>query len=435
MTGGRPTGQCDPGSATIGAVSDRPRPDVVVVGAGLAGLAAAVHLHRAGRRVLVLEASDGVGGRVRSDRVDGFVLDRGFQVLLGGYPEPRAVLDLAALDLQTFDPGALVRFDGRFAVVGDPLRQPSTALATLRAPVGGLVAKARVAALALAARRWPADGPAGGPDTTTARWLAESGLGGPMTDRFLGPLLAGILLDADLTGSSSQARFVWRSLATGPVVVPAAGMGAIGAQLAAGLPAGTVETERRVERVAPGRVDLVDGSTVAADAVVVATEGPAAAGLLGGAVPDPGSRAVACLWYAADEPPTSSRAIVLDGERRGPVNNLAVMSNVAPAYAPPGRTLIAASVLEVTATDAEIDAAARRQLTAWGGGVAAWRLMRTDRIAHAQPRQPPGTFSPPQRPVSLGEGLFVCGDHRDNASIQGALVSGRRAADAVVART
>ena len=426
--------------------------DVVIIGAGLAGLAAARRLVGAGRSVMLLEASDGVGGRVRSDRVDGFVLDRGFQVLLGAYPEPRAVLDRAALDLRPFEPGALVQSGGELFTVSDPLRRPSRAWATLRAPVGHILAKGRVGILGLQARTWPADGPAPGPDSTTAEWLAGSGLSGPMTDRLLRPLLAGILLDPALETSSRQARFVWRSLATGAVEVPALGMGEITRQLAYALPAGSIHLRRRVRAVGrSGRgsrdhgatVQLEDGSTVEADAVIVATEGPAAAALLGEAiVANPGSRSVGCLWYAADEAPSATTAIVLDGDGTGPVNNLAVMSNVSPHYAPPGRALVAAAFFGLGPSDAEIDQAARRQLAGWFGPpgpgsergvVAGWELLRIDRIGHAQPVQAAGRFAQGRRPLTVGPGLYVCGDHLENASIQGALVSGRRAAELILA--
>ena len=127
------------------------RADAVVVGAGLAGLAAATTLHRAGRSVVVLEAADGVGGRVRTDLIDGFLCDRGFQILLTGYPELARQLDVGALDLQRFDPGALVRIGGEGYVVGDPLRQPSALLSTLRSPVGTVGDKLR---LLRERRRW-----------------------------------------------------------------------------------------------------------------------------------------------------------------------------------------------------------------------------------------------------------------------------------------
>ncbi len=413
-------------------------PGVVIVGAGLAGLAAAVHLTRAGRNVSVLEASDGVGGRVRSDHVDGFVLDRGFQVLLTAYPEPATVMDLAALDLRTFQPGALVHWNGRWHEVGDPIRRPSTLFPTLRAPIGSIVAKTRTALLGVASRTWPAEGPVAGPNTSTAAWLAEKGLGGPMTERLLGPLFAGILLDPALETSSRQASFVWRSLANGLAAVPALGMGRISDQLASQLPADAVRLNCSVVAVEPHAVTVAGGTAIPASQVIVATDAPTAAGLLPGRVVDPGSKAVACLWYEAPSAPTSSRAILIDGERKGPVNNAAVMSNVSPTYAPDGKALVAASVLDPDAegSDEDLERRVRAQLEGWWGdraAVGAWRCLRVDRIAHAQPKQPPTSPFTPRHPVRIEGGLFVCGDHRDNPSIQGALVSGRRAAEAVIA--
>ncbi|MCU4184629.1 FAD-dependent oxidoreductase [Acidiferrimicrobium sp. IK] len=426
-------------------------PPVIVVGAGLAGLACARRLHAAGRSFLVLEGSDGPGGRVRTDVIDGFVCDRGFQVLPCAYPEVRAVLDLGSLDLRPFLPGATVRAAGAWHTLADPRRRPRSALAALTAPVGSLPDKLRVARLALAAARWPADGPAGGADTSTRQWLRSEGLSEQIIATMLGPLLAGVLLDPALSTSSSQARFVWRSLVAGGAsagsAVPAAGMGAVPAQIAAGLPGGSLRYSSPVRSVTGDSVTLAAGTVVPAAAVVVATEGPAAAALLPGVVDDPGGRPVGCVWYATPTPPMpagsgapATTAIALDGGP-GPVNNLAVMSTVNPSSAPPGQGLVAASIVDPDVirnrSDEEIDRAARAQMASWWrGGLEGWRVLRVDRIAHAQPAQPPGTFSTePRRPVRTRVGVYVCGDHRDNASIQGALLSGRRAAEAVLADT
>jgi hypothetical protein len=277
--------------------------------------------------------------------------------------------------------------------------------------------------------------------------LRTAGLSERIIASTLGPLLAGVLLDPALSASASQARFVWRSLASAPSAVPAAGMGAIPTQLAAALPVGTVRCGVAVEAVEAGRVALRDGTVIPAAAVVVATDGPAAAQLLPGRVAAPGGRPAGCIWYATPAPPKlagrhrhdSLRAIALAGDRSGPVNNLAVMSSVNPHAAPAGRGLVAASILDgpllAGGSDGELDAAARVQMTSWWqGGTSGWQVVRVDRIEHAQPAQPPGTFATePRRPVRVGPGVYVCGDHRDNASIQGALLSGRRAAEAVLA--
>ncbi len=172
----------------------------------------------------------------------------------------------------------------------------------------------------------------------------------------------------------------------------------------------------------------VDGVDTDASAVVIATEGPAAAELLG--LPAVGSKAAGCVYFAADQAPTESKCVVLDGTGDGPVLNVAVMSNVAPRYAPAGKHLIAAALPAMA--DGDLESLTRTQLRGWWGAqVDDWKHLATYRIPHGQPTQAP-PFSPKQ-PVALDDGRFVCGDHRDTASIQGAMYSGRRCADAVIA--
>jgi phytoene dehydrogenase-like protein len=409
------------------------RKDVVVVGAGLAGLCCARELAAEGVEPLVLEASDAVGGRVRTDRLEGFLLDRGFQILLTAYPECRRVLDYAALDLKPFYPGARVRFGGGFYRMADPTRAPLDAVAGAFSPIGTLADKLAILRVRQRAREGTLDDLFARPETTTLDALRGHGFSEAMIERFFRPFLGGIFLERELQTSSRMFEFVFRMLSEGDNALPARGMVAIPEQLAEGLPGGTIRFGAPVREAGPGRVVLESGDVLEAKAVVVAVEGPAAARLTG-RTPAPESCAQTCVYFAAETAPFDGKEIVLDGDNRGPITNLAVVSNVAPAYAPPGAHLIAAvAVGDPGLDDDALTEAMVAQAKDWfGDAVARWRRLRVYRIAHALPAQRPPALVVARRPVRLDEGLFVCGDHRDTASIQGAMESGRRAADAVL---
>jgi phytoene dehydrogenase-like protein len=429
----RPPRRPQPCSAVMRRSSDvaERRVDVIVVGGGLAGLACARFLHLRGLDVEILEASDAVGGRVRTDRVDGFLLDRGFQVLLTACPEPHHQLRMDRLDLQRFEPGALVRVDGRFHRVANPLRQPRLAWSTAVSPIGTIVDKARFSALVLDLVRTSPRDLLRRTDRSTMEALRERGFTDRMIERFWRPLFGGIQLDPDLEVSSRRFELILAMLVEGDAAVPALGMGEIPGQLAADLPSGTIRLGATVSAISESGVVLADKRVLAARAVVVATEGPVAARLLG--LTDPGSRSVATVYFAADTAPVPDRTVILDGEGQGPATNVAVMSNVAPSYAPAGRALVVAEIpAPPLDTGAEFLSAVRHQLRRWWGSIVdGWQPLSTIRIAHAHPDQRAGASL--KRGVRLGGGKYVCGDHRDTASIQGALYSGRRAAGAVLA--
>ena len=402
--------------------------DVVVIGAGLAGLTAARTIQRSGRSVVVLEASDAVGGRVRTDEVDGFLLDRGFQVMLTAYPELRRQANLDELDLRAFDPGALVWRNGKGHVVSDPFRAPATIATSALAPIGTLGDKMRVAALRLRARRIRHDELLRGNDISTIVALRGFGFSTKIIDRFFRPLFGGIQLDPTLATSRRMFDIIFRSLADGESVVPARGMQRLPEHLAAALTPGTVRLNTRVTAIDTTSVTTAAGERITARAVVVATESPAASALLG--LPTRESRVVGNVYFSADVAPTKEKLVILDGTGKGPVLNVAVMSNVSEHYAPKGKHLISVALPGVV--NGDLESIARTQLRGWWGTqVDAWKHLRTYAITHAGPTQEP-PFSPKQR-VDLGGGRFVCGDHRDTGSIQGALYSGRRCGEAVIA--
>ncbi|MBX9624032.1 MAG: FAD-dependent oxidoreductase [Gemmataceae bacterium] len=410
-------------------------PDVLIVGAGLAGLCCGKRLAECGKSFRILEASDGVGGRVRTDVVNGFRLDRGFQIYLTAYPEGRRVLDLDALDLKPFTRGALVRVGGKFRRVADPRSEPLAAGLSLFNGVGTARDKLRLLPFSWDTGAGKLEDQFTKDERLTLDLLRWNGrFTDKMIDRLFRPFFGGVALDKTLATSSRFFRFVFRMFAEGPGAVPANGMQAIPEQIAAKLPTDSVRLNAAVEAVGQREVTLAGGEVLRAGAVVVATDGPAAAKLLGEDVPEPGSNGSTTLYYAADRPPVDEPILCLDGEGRGPVNSLVVMSNASPAYAPPGKALVSASCVGLfTEPDDELDRLVRAQLTDWfGPDVTGWRLLRVDRIPHSLPDQTAGKLDPWQRPVRLQPGLYVCGDHRDNGSIDGAMTSGWRAAQAVM---
>jgi phytoene dehydrogenase-like protein len=407
-------------------------PDVLIVGAGLAGLACGRHLADAGVSFQILEASNGIGGRVRTDEFEGFLLDRGFQVLLTAYPEAQRTLDYHSLELRKFAPGALSWFAGRMNKLVDPWRTPGAWTEALRSEFGGFFDKLRILRLRSRLRGSSIEQIFKRPERPTKDALVSAGFSEEFIHRFFRPFFGGILLDGDLKSSSRMFEFVFKMLSEGDTAVPAGGMGAIPAQLASHLPADSIRLNARAESLHENELILTGGESLRARAIVVAADGPAAAHLVGEA--EPASRSVTCFYFSADQPPVACPLLVLNGDGAGPVNNFAVMSQVAPSYAPPGKSLVSVTVLGTQQlTDQQLGGFIIAQMKNWFGPAAgSWRHLKSYRIPHAQPQQFPGALEPPQRPVRVRPGIYLCGDHRDNASINGAMLSGRRAAEAVL---
>ena len=411
----------------------RTEPEVVIVGGGLAGLAAARTLVAAGVPTLLLEASAAVGGRVATDEVDGFLLDRGFQVLLDSDPEAQRALDLRELDLRPFASGALVRREGRLSRVSDPWRAP---VAGVRSLMSGIFTPAD--AWRMIRLRHESIASLGGrdasTDVTTARALIDRGFSERAVEGFFRPFFAGVFLDARLDAPKHWFEFLFAMFARGRATLPATGMRALPLQLAAMLPPGTVRLSSEVRVARAGSVELTSGEAFAPRAVILATDARALSTLV------PGSRAPAwggcvTLYYAATRSPVGEPLLVLNGQQgTGPVNHVCVPSDVAPGYAPPGAHLVSATIIgSPESGDASLDRDARAQLTEWFGADAVrdWRLLRASRVGYALPRVAARTSA--DAAVRLRDGLYACGDHLETPSINGALRSGRLAAEALIA--
>ncbi|MFJ7132033.1 NAD(P)/FAD-dependent oxidoreductase [Streptomyces fungicidicus] len=439
--------------------------DVVVVGAGVAGLSAARRLTSAGVTTLVLEAAHEVGGRMTTEKVDGFRLDRIGQLLSTAYPELRAGTGLEGPVLRPFAPGVLLHSDGRHHRAGVqpgargarsargalhavralasaprpgggprrpvavPGRQVSAPRSRTGAPLGTAVDQARLGAAFSKLAGTPVERLLARPETTAAEALVARGLPARTIDGFLRPLLSALLCDPELTTSSRCADLALRAFARGRLCLPEGGAEALPRQLARALPPGTVHTGVRVTSVSTTSVTTVEHGVFRCGAVLVATGARAAAELLPGLrVPD--FHPVTVVHHTTDEAPATGASLLLDADRGGPVAHTAVVSRVDPSRAPAGRTLVSSTVLGAPGPD--VDTAVRMHLgRLYGVPTERWETLGVRHTAEAVPAmRPPHDL---RRAVRLLAGLYVCGDHRDSGSVQGALHSGRRAAAAILA--
>ena len=416
--------------------------DCIIVGAGLAGLACGRELSKAGRSVVVLEAGDRAGGRVATDGLEGFQIDRGFQVYLEAYPEGRRQLDLAALRFGWFEPGALVVDGGRLREVSDPWRRPWAAVKSLLSGTVGIVDGLRTARLRSALLKEFRAGsldpqlPVASGEQSALDRLVASGFSDAFIARFFAPFFGGVFLEHGLETSESIFGFTFAMFALGRAGLPDGGMGAIPTQLAATLPSGSLRLGARVESIAPGAVTLAGGETLSARSVVVATDADVAARLLPGGAPAPRAwKSTRMVAFAAPKSPLDRPILVVGTDPRGTIDNLSVPSDVAAHYAPPGAALVLVTVRpECTLSDVDAVLAVKQEATKLlGASVRPWEHLKTVHVPRSLPDETPAARRLRPAGPRVADGLFVAGDWCTSSSINGALVSGRFAAEAVLA--
>jgi phytoene dehydrogenase-like protein len=404
--------------------------DVVIVGGGLAGLAAARRLDRAGVEWLLIEATERIGGRVATDVVDGWHLDRGFQVINTAYPRLGALVDIDALDMRYFTSGVLVRRAGELHRLENPLRDPLAAAHAFSSGIGTLGDRLKFAALATKCATVPVPKLLEAPETTTQHMLRKAGISHRMIEEVLRPFLSGVFGDRSLDTSSHVFAMVLRSFARGRIGVPAKGMARLPAAVAGPLPFAQLLIGARTLSLGPGYV-LTDGGEIRCRAVIVATDPTTSAELLP-QLPIPDMHGLTTYYFGADHAPIDEPTLLLDGDRREIIANTIVTSNAAPEYAPPGKSLIAANVVGVSSPSVSSEQVIRVELARiYGQPTDDWELLEVISIPGALPAAP-APQSNLRKPVEVGHGLFVAGDHRDSPSLQGAMAGGWRTAGAVL---
>ncbi|WP_158729121.1 MULTISPECIES: NAD(P)/FAD-dependent oxidoreductase [unclassified Flavobacterium] len=408
--------------------------DVVIIGAGISGLTAAVYLHRQGRKVLILESSERAGGRIKTDSEDGFLFDRGFQVLLTAYPETKALLDYKALNLKKMLPGATVLYDKGSFEIADPFRRPSATLATLFAPVGSIKDKLNTLWLKNKLQKQTIESIFEQKEQTTLQQLKEYGFSSKMIERFYAPFLSGIFLENDLKTSSRMFDFVMKMFSDGDVAVPELGMEEIPKQLVKMLPEGSISYNTKVTKVDSNTVTTDEGKVFEANQILLATN---ANTLTQTHFPNQKmqSQQVTNMYFVADKAPTNKAVVVLNASTHKKwVNNMTVMTNVSKAYAPQGKILISVSYNGIPTLDENTLAENMKlELKQWyGDQVESWKMIKSYQIEYALPNQESVRNEISSDTLKTSENVFICGDNLLNGSINAAMKTGRLAAEAIM---
>lgn len=407
------------------------KPAILIIGAGISGLTAAVYLHQKGYKVQILEASDRAGGRIKTDNINGFLLDRGFQVFLTEYPEAKALLNYEKLALKKFLPGASVLYDEGQFEIADPFRRPSAFLSTLFAPVGTLKDKLNTFFLKKKLVQNTLPNIFEQSEIETITKLKEYGFSEKMIERFYKPFFSGIFLENDLKTSSNMFDFVMKMFSEGDAAVPELGMEEIPKQLVQLLPNDCIFYNHKVETIEKNTIHCENGTTFLSDKIIIATE---ASGLAKDYIPvsKQNFHQVTNVYFEAKFAPTKKAVVILNAATTKKwVNNFTVMSNISAKYAPKGKVLISISLNGIPLeNDITLAQNMKNELKKWLGiQVEDWNLLKVYRIKYALPNQDSILDELSSSQMKINENLFICGDHLLNGSINAAMKSGRLLAD------
>jgi protoporphyrinogen oxidase len=381
----------------------------------------------------MVESADEVGGRVRTERVNGFLLDRGFQIFLTSYPEAKKILDYQALGLKAFRSGAIIRQEKGFVQLVNPLKEPLAALPDLFSPVGSLLDKVRIVKLVAQLKSKTNEEIFAQPASSTIHFLKSYGWSDRIIENFFKPFFGGVFLERELHTSSNFFQFVFKQFAASDAVLPAAGIQAIPEQLAAQLPERVIRKSARVKGITENVVHLTNGETLQADNIVLAVDASAAAKILG-LNQKLHFNNTTCVYFAAPRSPLDTPMLVINSNGQNLINNLCVPSDVAPSYAPEGKSLISVSIVKPhTFTDQELVQTIYMELSAWfGRRVYDWQHLKTYHIPQALPAFTATDSS--AKDIQLSEYLFRCGDYTAYPSLNAAMQSGREVASIIAER-
>ncbi len=401
----------------------------IIVGAGVAGLTAAYYLQKADKDYILIEATNRVGGRIKTDSANGYLMDRGFQVFLTAYPEAQKVLDYDSLNLKAFDPGAiLLRDNGKIGYIGDPLRKFSSLIPTLTTNAASISDKFRILSTKTELAKKTIAEIFSSEEKSTMNALKEDyGFSDKIITEFLQPFYAGIFLENELSTSRRMFDFVFKMFSEGEAAIPALGMEEIPKQLASHLDPKKIQYNTKVEKVKGNVVHFKNGESITADHIIIATEATGICSLY--AETQNEYRSTTNLYFSCDQPPFKQNAIALNGNPNALVNNMVCMSKNASCYAQKGN-LISVSLKEGAVYDkATIASQVKSELSQWVTNAKDWNHLKTYKIKYALPNQDKITNS---NILEVDNKMTIIGDHVMNGSINAAMKSGRLGAERVI---
>lgn len=396
---------------------------IVIIGAGIAGLTCAKYLKDKGIESLILEGSDAVGGRVRTDIVDGFKLDRGFQVLLTSYPEAEKLLNYKELQFKKLPSGARIRKGNDFFVIPNPLKDIWTAPQALFSPVGSFFDKIKV--LQLNADTRNASEPNSKSDATTIDFLQNFGFSETMINQFFKPFFRGVFLENDLKTNSIFFKFLYKMFAKGDVVVPENGMQAIPEQIASHLLPNQIRLNTAVKKNDGKTIYLENDEIIKAEKIVLATDANSAAKLLGSDVKTE-FNGTTCLYFASNSPLKMSGEpyLIINSNADELIDHLLVMSDVVSNYAPAGKTLISVNLVGNKEVSIE---QVQAELIKWFGNNHDWQHLKTYKIPEALPQFFEKSVT--ENNLKINDFTYRCGDYTAYPSLNAAMKTGREVAE------
>lgn len=404
---------------------------IYIIGSGLSGLVAAIELEKAGFNPVILEAGDEVGGRIRTDRKDGFLLDRGFQVLLTAYPETKKYLDYKALNLKYFEPGAVI-FDGDDSyVIGDPMRNPLRVVSMAFSKVGSFLDKVKMFSLTQELKKKSDDAIFSSTSMPTFQYLKDYGFSDQIITNFFTPFFRGIFLEKDLNTSSRMFEYVFKMFSKGHAAVPEKGMGEIPHQLMRQLERTQIFYNSPVKEVRGDMIHLENGDVLSADRVIIATQPDEVMPQLQGQFAKP--KSVINLYFTTQKSFMFRAMIGIIPGDDSLINNLVFMDDVSKAYSSGERSLLSVSILESDLDEKDLIKAVQLELEQLSGVNAEYfKFLKSYHISYALPMVDDLKNEIAVTECKITDHVYLAGDYLLNASINASMTSGRIAAQAVM---